>query len=521
MNLKHYVGKRVSNLDLYDEIGPITGVAMLLDDENEIFSGDESGYVLEVECPYATQAMADAVLASVSNGTYKGYRAPDASLGVDAELGDGVTINGIYSMLAYQRLNFGPGHMSEIAAPGENVVDHEYPYISPEERKAQRARNSMWSAIKKNAESITLEVGELRTYTDDALEELVKEFGTSLGDLENDIFVELKKYSTIEMTNSSISSAVSESKTYTNTKTGEVVAQLSNYSTIEQTASKISSAVSESKSYTDSKTSAINTELKKYSTIEQTSSSISSAVSESKQYTDTKTGAITSSLSNYSTIQQTASSISAAVTESKQYTDGKYSTLSSSITQTATDITALINGVDGKYSSVKQTVDGLSVETVNGKTIIDGGNISTKNLVLTGAISWSDLDSTVQSAINAQPSLPGYIKSTYIDANSVQSFAILGNRIEAVVPYSVYNGIASDGSLMGFVLTGAYNDMSLAYMQIYSYKDAFGTPIAVFTSPNSVYASWEYPSTDFTGQVQFYGDVHFSGKVTGVPAVFG
>lgn len=196
MNSKHYIGTRVSSLDLYDEIGPITGVAMLLDDGNEIFAGNESGYVLEMECPYATQAMANAVLASVSNGTYKGYRAPDASLGIDAELGDGVTVNGIYSMLAYQRLNFGPGHISEIAAPGENAVDHEYPYLSPAERKAQRARNAMWSAIEKNTESINLEVGK--------------------------IVDELKNYSTIEMTAESIELAVSESKGYADGKYTEL-----------------------------------------------------------------------------------------------------------------------------------------------------------------------------------------------------------------------------------------------------------------------------------------------------------
>jgi hypothetical protein len=158
MNSKHYVGKRVSSLEFYDEIGPITGVAMILDDENEIFSGDESGYVLEMECPYATQEMADAVLAQVSGGVYRGYRAPDASLSVDAELGDGVTVNGVYSMLAYQRLNFGPGHLSEIAAPGENVVDHEYPYLSPSERKDRREKAQIRSAIEKTSEEILLKV---------------------------------------------------------------------------------------------------------------------------------------------------------------------------------------------------------------------------------------------------------------------------------------------------------------------------------------------------------------------------
>lgn len=158
MNSKHYIGKRISSLELYDEIGPITGVAMILDDENEIFSGDESGYVLETECPYATQEIADAIFAKVSGGVYRGYRASGAQLPVTAELGDGVTVDTAYSVLAYQRLNFGPGHLSEIAAPGENVVDHEYPYLSPSERKNRRERSETRATIEKNSEEILLKV---------------------------------------------------------------------------------------------------------------------------------------------------------------------------------------------------------------------------------------------------------------------------------------------------------------------------------------------------------------------------
>ena len=35
MNNKHYVGRQVSSHEWYDEIGPITGVALLLDNNNE------------------------------------------------------------------------------------------------------------------------------------------------------------------------------------------------------------------------------------------------------------------------------------------------------------------------------------------------------------------------------------------------------------------------------------------------------------------------------------------------------
>lgn len=161
MNKSHYVGKRISSIELYDEVGPVTGVALVVDEEHEFFAGDETGYVLEMECPYATQDMADAVLAQVTGHTYKGFRAEGAVLALDAELGDGVTVNGVYSMLAHRKVDFGPGHLSEIAAPGEHEVDHEYPYLSPLQKELRRSKATLYSLIEKTTSEIRLEVGEL------------------------------------------------------------------------------------------------------------------------------------------------------------------------------------------------------------------------------------------------------------------------------------------------------------------------------------------------------------------------
>lgn len=161
MNGSHYLGKRVSDLALYDKIGPITGVALIVDEENEVFSGNDSGYVLEAECPYATQEIADAVLQSLVGYSYQGFQATGAELSIDAELGDAISVDGNDSMLAYQKLNFGPGHMSEIAAPRDNAVDHEYPYLGSTNRAARRTKAELRSLINKTSEAILLEVSGL------------------------------------------------------------------------------------------------------------------------------------------------------------------------------------------------------------------------------------------------------------------------------------------------------------------------------------------------------------------------
>lgn len=153
----HSVGQKVSRFESYSAVGPISGIALVLDMENEYRAGADTGYVMEVQCPYGTQGMANALLTAFGGKTYYGYRAQDAELAADAELGDGITVNGVSSMLAYRRVNFGPGHFSEIAAPGENEVDHEYPYLSQEQRDIRKAASG-YSRISKDVDEIALEV---------------------------------------------------------------------------------------------------------------------------------------------------------------------------------------------------------------------------------------------------------------------------------------------------------------------------------------------------------------------------
>ena len=129
MNQKQYIGAKASSFEKYNEIGPITGISLLIDDENEVFAGDDSGYVLTSPCAYGTQRLANEILTALRGKVYKGYMASNVLMAPGAELGDGVTIQDFYSMLASRKITFGASHAAEISAPGENEVNHEYPYI--------------------------------------------------------------------------------------------------------------------------------------------------------------------------------------------------------------------------------------------------------------------------------------------------------------------------------------------------------------------------------------------------------
>ena len=65
MSDKFYIGQQAVNLETSQWLKPFTGVRLWYDDEAFYFSGDDTGRVLEANCPWATQAMADEILASV------------------------------------------------------------------------------------------------------------------------------------------------------------------------------------------------------------------------------------------------------------------------------------------------------------------------------------------------------------------------------------------------------------------------------------------------------------------------
>lgn len=92
-------------------------------------------------------------------------------------------------------------------------------------------------------------------------------------------------------------------------------------------------------------------------------------------------------------IDSVETKVSEAVTTAAG-TDQKVTTL----TQDVDSITARVEKVEGSssdYTEIKATLDGLTITTENGKTIIDGGNIDASNLNLSGAITFGQIGGTL------------------------------------------------------------------------------------------------------------------------------
>lgn len=162
MNGKHYLGQAVSSFERYSDVGPITGVQLLVDQNTEYSAGDSSGYVLTLQCTYGTQDMANNILLSVYQKQYKGFQASGAMLPPEAELGDAVTVCGVYSFLAYRKVEFGPGHMSEISAPGEKEISHEYQYTSTSRKNLNTDVDSLRAYLQKALGEMQIELNSMK-----------------------------------------------------------------------------------------------------------------------------------------------------------------------------------------------------------------------------------------------------------------------------------------------------------------------------------------------------------------------
>lgn len=156
MSNKYYVGKDVTSFSDNGKYKPISRVTLLVDDENSLTAGDDTGMEVIASCPHATQPMVNALLQTMKGYQYQAYEAGAANIDPAAELGDGVTVGGIYSPLS-KLSDDGRGY-ADISSPGELEMEDEYPsdgYITQEfNRKIAETR----STITKTSEEINLKV---------------------------------------------------------------------------------------------------------------------------------------------------------------------------------------------------------------------------------------------------------------------------------------------------------------------------------------------------------------------------
>lgn len=142
------LGKRVRNLDNSPAFKPISKVRITAGEDANgdpiVFeAGTDAGRVVEADNPLITDqrtgnAVADNVLRAIQGYAYQPYEAAGALLDPAAELGDAVSFDDLYSVLADVETRFTPLMTADIAARANGDLEHEYPYELPETRAQKR-----------------------------------------------------------------------------------------------------------------------------------------------------------------------------------------------------------------------------------------------------------------------------------------------------------------------------------------------------------------------------------------------
>lgn len=159
MSEKFLVGTDVVGFEDNGKCRPISRVTLMVDNDYAYTAGDDTGLELTATCIHATQAMADALLEKLKGYEYQMYTAEEAGLDPAAELGDGISVCGVYSTIS--RISDDGNGFPDVTGPGESELEDEYPAAGPMTQEIERQLAKTRSLISKSSEEIMLKVEQL------------------------------------------------------------------------------------------------------------------------------------------------------------------------------------------------------------------------------------------------------------------------------------------------------------------------------------------------------------------------
>lgn len=141
--------------DAFDEI---TKVDLSVTDDTYVEAGDDTGRKISLFCPWGTEQMAIDILGRFDGFVYRPYTADGAVLDPAYEIGDNAAVGSFTGMIVTQDLTFNSLCLSNISAPAEDEIDHEYPYQSSFRRMVERKIRSTEATLKVETDAIIARV---------------------------------------------------------------------------------------------------------------------------------------------------------------------------------------------------------------------------------------------------------------------------------------------------------------------------------------------------------------------------
>lgn len=394
MNNKWFIGRHAKSVTVGAKRPPISKVILNGDNDAQFIVGDDTGDILETYVPTATLQMANDILARVKGFAYQGYKASNAFVPPTIELGDGITVGGVYGVLASREYAFTPKLTEGVAAPFESEEDHEYDYSGNYARdianKVQQGKLYYGTRITKqngleivktdgNIEKsrVILNSDRLVFYNDNGQEAFYFDAPSGVFRLTQWADIEgaldgSSAFATLEFTAQQLRVELNDAK--------------GNIASLQLTATSLQTQITDNYNQLSS-------------TITQTASSIRTEIS------DTKKGL-------QSSIEQTASSLQSQITSA----NGNISVLQ----QTANTLSSRITSANNYISSIEQSLDSIYLSVSNGsesstvRLVKDGYYVSSVNISFTGMVTFSDLSGAGMSTINGANITTGTINANYV-----------------------------------------------------------------------------------------------------------
>lgn len=147
-------------MDYTPQFDGYSGVEIVVDKDNTYFSGDRTGRVLTIQNPWGTKAQADNIIEKIRGYQYQPFTATGALLDPAAEIGDGVSARAFYAGLHKIDRTYNSTTPSDIEAPQDEEVDHEYPFEPQSERDITRRFTAVESELSLQSGEIAAKVSE-------------------------------------------------------------------------------------------------------------------------------------------------------------------------------------------------------------------------------------------------------------------------------------------------------------------------------------------------------------------------
>lgn len=154
------VGRSYGTLTKEKQFDVYSKVTIVVDEDNKIeySAGTVAGRTLTLSCPFGTKKMAEDILSKIKWYQYQPYSATGAHIDPATEIGDGITIGGIYGGVFTKDVIHGSMYTANVSAPGGEKINYKYEYKSQTDRKIQRQYKEMRATFTVQASQIAAEV---------------------------------------------------------------------------------------------------------------------------------------------------------------------------------------------------------------------------------------------------------------------------------------------------------------------------------------------------------------------------